>query len=50
MHWGGKQVYTPFQSDSLREETTWKTWCVWEDNFKMQLKEKGCALHFIFIY
>jgi len=32
-------VYTPFRSDSLREETTWKTWCVWEDNFKVSLRK-----------
>lgn len=49
MHWGGKQVYTPFRSGNLKEEITWETWCVWDVNFKMELKETGCALHLFFL-
>jgi hypothetical protein len=27
------------------EETTLEMYCVWEDNFKMELKKTVCALH-----
>jgi hypothetical protein len=32
-----------FQRKTLKKETTWKTWDIWEDNTEMDIKGTGWA-------